>query len=107
MRQLAIMIAVPLFLAACGRSDEEALEDAANQSTPAAAEVLNGAAENGMEPQEALELAGEVAANTDQANSTSGNLRARPNTVQQPNPAQPGQPVESLPANQIQPPSQR
>ena len=49
-------------LAACGQPNEEQLREAANQSDPAAAEVLNGAAENGTDPQQALEQAGEAAA---------------------------------------------
>lgn len=102
MRQIVMIAAVPLLLAACGRSDEERLHDAANQSVPAAAEVLNGAAENGMDPQQALEQAGEAAVQNGSApNEQSGNLRARPNTAENPNPGQAGQPVESVPANQI------
>jgi hypothetical protein len=54
-------------LAACGQSDREQLHEAANQSDPAAAQVLNGAAENGMDPQEALEEAGNASA---QSNGT-------------------------------------
>ena len=52
-------------LTACGQSNEEQLREAANQSDPAAAEVLNNAAENGMDPQQALQEAGEAAANSD------------------------------------------
>lgn len=72
-------------LAACGgQSNEEALKDAANQSDPAAAGVLENAAENGMNPQDALAAAGEAQAGTNdvEPNST---LQARPNLPQSPN----------------------
>jgi len=62
-------IAALLLIAACGKSDEDQLRQAANQSDPAAAQVLNNAAENGMDPQAALQQAGEAAA----ANNTLGN----------------------------------
>ena len=101
MRQILTIAAVPLLLAACGRSDEEKLEDAANQSHPEAAQILEGAAENGMDPQEALARAGNAVVENESGNQRAGNLRARPNTAQNPNPAAPGQPVESVPANQI------
>ena len=61
MRPLLAAALPLLLLAACGRSDEEKLQDAAAQSDPAAAEVLNGAAENGMDPQNALAEAGQAA----------------------------------------------
>ena len=47
-------------LAACAQSDKEQLREAANQSDPASAAVLNNAAENGMDPQEALQEAGQA-----------------------------------------------
>lgn len=77
-------VALALALAACGgQSDEEALKDAAEQSDPAAAAVLNQAAEAGIDPQNALEAAGRAQAQTDvQPNST---VQARPNSVQNPN----------------------
>ncbi len=79
-------------LAACGgQSNEEALQDAANQSDPAAAAVLNGAAENGMDPQNALAAAGEAQVqNGDTA--PSGSLQAKPNLPQDPNRPEGGQP---------------
>lgn len=61
MRLLSLLAAVAL-VAACGRSDEQQLQDAANQSDRAAAEVLEGAAENGTDPQQALQDAGNAAA---------------------------------------------
>ena len=48
-----LTLSFAILLAACGgQSNEEQLEEAANQSDPAAAEVLENAAENGMDPQE-------------------------------------------------------
>ena len=64
MRNVLIMSST-LLLAACGQSNEAQLEEAANQSDPAAAEVLENAAENGMDPQEALQEAGNAAAEAD------------------------------------------
>lgn len=65
-----------LLLAACSgqASKEDQLQDAANQSTPEAAQVLNGAAENGMSPDAALnEAAKAQASNSADANSGSVN----------------------------------
>lgn len=73
-------------LAACGgQSSEAALENAAEQSDPAAAAVLNDAAENGMNPQDALEQAGQAAAQNQASPPTSGSVQARPNLPQDPN----------------------
>lgn len=87
-------------LAACGgRSDEEALEDAANQSDPAAAAVLENAAENGMDPQNALEIAGQAQiANGvgDQQQEPNSTLQARPNLPQNPNRPDGSQPPEKV-----------
>lgn len=87
-------------LAACGgRSDEEALQDAANQSDPAAAAVLENAAENGMDPQNALAVAGQaqiangVGQQQQEPNST---LQARPNLPQNPNRPNGSQPPEKV-----------
>jgi hypothetical protein len=57
-----LTITSAVLLAACGQSNKAQLHEAANQSDPAAAEVLNNAAENGMDPQEALQEAGNAAA---------------------------------------------
>lgn len=89
--RLPIIIAATLLMSACGQSNEEQLSDAANQSDPAAAEVLDGAAENGMDPQEALQEAGNAAA---MSGGTPPSAQARPNTAQDPNPTQGGQPPE-------------
>ena len=95
-----VTIAALLAVAACGRSNEEQLQEAANQSDPAAAAVLNGAAENGMDPQQALEQAGEAAASS---NAVTGappsSVQARPNTVQDPNRPAAGQPPEKVATN--------
>ena len=94
MRRILPLAAI-LAVAACGRSDEEALHDAAEQSDPAAARVLENAAEAGVDPQQALEAAGraQVAANDVQREST---LQARPNLPGNSNPPQPGQPPEKI-----------
>lgn len=96
-------ISMPLLLliAACGQSNEERLEEAAEQSDPAAAQVLNEAAEAGVPPQEALEQAGQAQVQQNiQANST---VQARPNLPQDPNRPEGGQPPETIDvANQSQ-----
>jgi type II secretory pathway component HofQ len=65
MRNLLILSSAVLLAACGGQSNEAQLEEAANQSDPAAAEVLENAAENGMDPQEALQEAGNAAAEAD------------------------------------------
>jgi hypothetical protein len=76
-----------LALAACGggQTSEEALHNAANQSDPAAAQVLANAAENGMNPQQALEQAGQAAAGNSAGGPPSGSVQARPNLPNEPN----------------------
>ena len=83
-----------LLLAACGgQSDEDALQNAANQSDPAAAAVLNDAAENDVDPQQALEQAGQAAAaGNAEAAPPSGSVQAKPNLPQDPNRPEDGQP---------------
>ncbi len=97
---LALLVAMAL--AGCGqKSDEDQLREAANQSDPAAAQVLNSAAENGMDPQEALEQAGQAAAASNAAtNQGDTRMQARPNSAQNPNPVQPGQPPEKVATNE-------
>jgi hypothetical protein len=64
--RIVLALTSAILLAACGnQSDEAQLEEAANQSDPAAAAVLENAAENGMDPQDALQEAGNAAAETD------------------------------------------
>ena len=61
-----LVLSSAILLAACGgQSNEAQLEEAANQSDPAAAAVLENAAENGMDPQDALQEAGNAAAEAD------------------------------------------
>lgn len=85
--------ALLFLLAACGQSGGGALDEAANQSGPAAASVLENAAENGMNPQEALEQAGQAQLNAADPNST---VQARPNLPQDPNRPPAGQPVDTV-----------
>lgn len=99
MRTFLILTAT-LIVAACGRSNEQQLQEAANQSDPAAAQVLNNAAEAGVPPQEALEQAGNAAAQTNtEGGPPSGSVQARPNLPGQPNPEQPGRPPEKTVTN--------
>jgi hypothetical protein len=78
-------------LAACsGQSPEQNLQNAAAQSDPAAAAVLNNAAEAGVDPQQALEAAGQAAAgnaagDAQGARPPSGTVQARPNLPGSPN----------------------
>lgn len=82
-----------------GQSDEDALRDAANQSTPEAAQVLNGAAENGMDPSAALNQAAEAQAGANDASAAPPSAQARPNRAGDPNPAHPGSPPEKTVLN--------
>jgi hypothetical protein len=90
-----------LLLAACsgGQSSEEALDNAANQSDPAAAAVLENAAENGMNPQDALEQAGQAAAGNTANAPPSGSVQARPNLPQDPNRPDGTRPPEKVVVN--------
>ena len=91
------IVPVPLLLliAACGgQSDQDKLRDAAEQSDPAAAQVLNEAAEEGVDPQVALERAGEAQVQRDV--DTSSTVQARPNLPQDPNRPEAGQPPETV-----------
>ena len=100
MRHIFLTFALALLAACDGRSTEEQLREAANQSDPAAAEVLKNAAETGVPPQEALEQAGQAAAQANaDAGPPSGSVQARPNLPGQPNPPQPGQPPEKIVVN--------
>jgi hypothetical protein len=89
-----LSIPLLLLLGACGQSNEEALEEAAEQSDPAAARVLNQAAEAGVPPQEALEMAGEAQVERDV--ETSSTLQAKPNLPKDPNRPDAGQPPEKI-----------
>lgn len=92
MRPFVLAPALALLLAACGSNSQNPagkdLEDAAAQSDPAAARVLNQAAEMGMNEQQALELAGQAQignAAGAEGRPPSGSVQAVPNTVQTPN----------------------
>jgi hypothetical protein len=99
--RLSSAIAVVLLLSACGQSNEQQLEEAANQSDPAAAAVLNNAAEAGVDPQQALEQAGQAAANTGNISAANDGqvVQAKPNTVRDPNRPAGGEPPEKVTVN--------
>ena len=65
------LLIIPMLLAGCSghASREDKLNAAANQSTPAAANVLSGAAQNGMNEEAALNEAASAQANNSGANS--------------------------------------
>lgn len=91
---------VLLLLAGCSghASKEDQLNAAANQSTPEAANVLYGAASNGMNAEAALNEASQAQANN--ASTTAPpRLEARPNSARGPNPPKAGEPPQKLPAN--------
>ena len=101
MRRIFPLAALSL-LAACGgrQSNEEALQNAANQSDPAAAAVLENAAQNGTNPQQALEEAGQAAAAGNAAgNPPSGSVQAKPNLPQDPNRPDGTRPPEKIVVN--------
>lgn len=91
--RLILTASAALLAAACGSGSENPagkdLSEAANQSDPAAAAVLNRAEELGLNEQQALQMAGNAAAAADaqgQAGAPpSGSVQAVPNTVQTPN----------------------
>ncbi|HEV2078930.1 MAG TPA: hypothetical protein VGR19_03390 [Allosphingosinicella sp.] len=96
MRALVMMSAL-IVLAACAReSNTDQLEQAAEQSDPAAAAVLENAAENGMDPQQALQQAGNAQAAQATANVS---VQARPNLPGDLNPPEAGQPPEKVVTN--------
>lgn len=89
---VAITALSALSLAACGSGSQNPagkdLGEAANQSDPAAAAVLENAAASGANEQAALQAAGNAAAANDQAaaqRAGRGPIQAVPNTVQTPN----------------------
>ena len=103
MLRFAPLAPLLLLAARSGNSEQDNLRDAANQSDPAAAAVLENAAENGMNAQAALQEAGEAqAAGNATADTTPGRVpQARPNLPQSPNRPSGGQPPEkvAVPAN--------
>jgi Flp pilus assembly protein TadB len=63
MKRVLLALAVPTMLVGCGRdgaadNNAAALEQAAEQSTPEAADILRNAAESGANVQDALQAAG-------------------------------------------------
>ncbi|HVL77756.1 MAG TPA: hypothetical protein VM346_00550 [Sphingomicrobium sp.] len=95
MARAAPFVLIALVTACGGRSDEQALRDAANQSDPAAAAVLNEAADEGVDPQVALEKAGEAALRNELRDHQA--VQARPNLPNDPNRPEPGQAVDTVP----------
>jgi hypothetical protein len=98
--RLAILTAT-LLLLGCAKGEnanQQKLVEAANQSTPDAARILNGAAQNGMDKNQALNEAAAA-----QAQNTSTNLprrlQARPNSAANPNPKRAGQPPDKVAVN--------
>ncbi len=90
--RLLTLAPAALLLAACGSNSENPagkdLSEAANQSDPTAAAVINEAEQAGMNEQQALQAAGNAAAANDQAaaaRAAQGPVQAVPNTVQTPN----------------------
>jgi 16S rRNA G1207 methylase RsmC len=98
--RLAVLTAA-LLLLGCGKggnSNQQNLAAAANQSTPDAAQVLNGAAQNGMDQNDALnEAAAAQASNT--SRSERPRLQARPNSPANPSPRHAGQPPDKVVVN--------
>lgn len=95
-----ILLTAFLLLAACSSqaSKEDQLNAAANQSTPEAANVLAGAAANGMDVNDAMNAAADAqAANT--SATAAPRMEARPNSARNPNPPAAGQPPEKVPVN--------
>ena len=69
MKFLSLAVLLPLALAACGGNDAAdnnaaALERAAEQSTPEAADLLRNAADEGADVQDAMQAAGNAQAAT-------------------------------------------
>jgi hypothetical protein len=98
--RLAVLTAA-LLLLGCGtggNSNQQNLAAAANQSTPEAARVLNGAAQNGMDQNDALNEAAAA-----QASNTSGIERprpqARPSSAATPNPNHAGHRPDKVAVN--------
>ena len=81
------MAAVILVIAGCGRSEESGndFRAAAEQSDPAAAAVLENAADSGADPQAALQQAGNAASLGENAASDGVVAQARPNLPGSPN----------------------
>lgn len=99
---MRIALAPLLLLAACSghASSKDQLREAANQSTPEAAQVLNGAAENGTSPSDAMNEAAR-AQSTNSSTTLPAREQARPNSAAHPNPTQSGKPPEKVSVNSL------
>lgn len=86
--------ALLLMVAGCGGDPtQDALENAADQSDPAAAAVLENSADAGVDPQVALERAGDAQLKAPVPKST---LQAKPNLPTDSNRPSAGQPPEKI-----------
>lgn len=93
---------VALLLVGCSghASREDQLSAAANQSTPEAANVLAGAAQNGMNEEAALNEAARAQALNSSAVAPARE-QARPNSARNPNPPQPGEAPQKVPVPSV------
>lgn len=95
--QLALI--APMLAGCSGHaSKQDQLSAAANQSTPEAANVLAGAAANGMNEEAALNEAAEAQA-ANKATTAPTRYQARLNSAQNPNPPKAGEPIQKVPVN--------
>jgi hypothetical protein len=90
MKMVPFALVAPLMLIGCGQQkaadgDAAALERAAEQSTPEAADVLRNAADRGANVQEAMQAAGNAQAAAGQPQKVPPQLGAKPHA--------PGDPV--------------
>ena len=98
MASYSVVLTSALALAACSQADqnESALRAAAEQSDPASAAILENAAANGTDPQEALERAANASAAAENATSDGVSLQARPNLPHSPNRKDGAQPPDKV-----------
>ena len=88
MKKLSFGLLAPLILAGCGQgggNEADALDRAAEQSTPEAADVLRNAADKGVNVQAAMQAAGNAQAAASQAQPAPPTVGAKPHA--------PGDPV--------------
>lgn len=106
MLRLSLASAFFLSLTACGggETNETALQEAAQQSDPAAGAALNDAAAAGTDPQRALNEAGEAQLNA--AAKPNSTVQARPNLPHSPNRKDGTEPPDKVDV-QTQQPAQR
>lgn len=89
MKRLSFALLAPLVLAGCGQSggnEADALERAAEQSTPEAADVLRNAADRGDNVQEAMQEAGNAQAAAAQPQAAPPTRDAKPHAAGDPVP---------------------